>query len=525
MKHLTDDQLSALQDDALAAPERAACDAHLEGCEACRVRVAESSTLDESLGRALTHDPGDAYFADFAERVAARIASAPEAPGHGEPAPRLTSTRSPRNWFLTPRGLSFAGSTAALLVIAGLAWTRFQRHDDVASALRADAPTPFGSTLSEQESPAPAEDREKPQAQPPLGGSADGQATEQAMPAPASGGGSNTRAERALPITRARAREVRPLEGSEQAPVPAKAMAPEPTSALAPTPAGEAKSEARLDERESAAKLQPSPITEMKRRAVAPATGDALSRTAPPPAMLALDAHQELASACGTVHDTRGIPVAGAQVVATGAGTRTSRSGPDGRFCLTSLHAGDTLSVLRVGFEPMRFVVGANTSLAVRLEPVGTLGPQAGMLLGKRDASPSLAPREGLGELRSERATMNFAPDADHYLTQSAAVRSAVVEAREAVVIARRERTAGSYEKAFERWDRIGDLASGKASFDARFQALAALREAHRLEPTPARAARLRAGLTAFIAATPRTLPERATALRWQQELAGPAGR
>ena len=85
MKHLTDEQLSALLDDALPAGERASCEAHLADCEPCRTRLAEASALEGSLGKALTHDPGEGYFTDFAERVAKRIAerrlgAAPEAP-------------------------------------------------------------------------------------------------------------------------------------------------------------------------------------------------------------------------------------------------------------------------------------------------------------------------------------------------------------------------------------------------------------------------------------------------------------
>src|SRR5262249_60865388 len=90
MKHLTDEQLTGLVDGALSANARAACEAHLADCDACRARLAEASALDESLGRALTHDPGDAYFTDFAERVGRRIAAqqaapqAPQAPGARE---------------------------------------------------------------------------------------------------------------------------------------------------------------------------------------------------------------------------------------------------------------------------------------------------------------------------------------------------------------------------------------------------------------------------------------------------------
>ncbi|HEY6194157.1 MAG TPA: zf-HC2 domain-containing protein, partial [Candidatus Eisenbacteria bacterium] len=69
MTHLNDDQLSALHDGALAPAERAASEAHVADCEACRARLAELASLDEALGSALAHDPGEAYFATFADRV------------------------------------------------------------------------------------------------------------------------------------------------------------------------------------------------------------------------------------------------------------------------------------------------------------------------------------------------------------------------------------------------------------------------------------------------------------------------
>src|SRR5262245_60841003 len=138
MKHLTDEQLSALLDDALTAGERAAADAHLAGCDACRARPAELSALDASLGKALTADPGEAYFADFAERVGKRIAA--------EDVPAPARPRSFWSWLTSPRGLTLAGTTAALLVTAGVAWMRF--HNETNSPAmrferaRADAVSP-----------------------------------------------------------------------------------------------------------------------------------------------------------------------------------------------------------------------------------------------------------------------------------------------------------------------------------------------------------------------------------------------
>src|SRR5690349_6207148 len=129
MNHLSDEQLSALLDDALTPGERATCDAHVAGCDACRARLADLSALDESLGKALTRDPGEGYFADFADRVAKRIAA-------GGATPARPRRRSLWSWLTSPRGLALAGSTAALLVTAGIAWMRFHGEQDASRALR-----------------------------------------------------------------------------------------------------------------------------------------------------------------------------------------------------------------------------------------------------------------------------------------------------------------------------------------------------------------------------------------------------
>src|SRR5262249_22712903 len=133
MNHLTDDQLSARLDDALSTVERASFDAHLATCAECRERLASIGTLDRSLAAALQHDPGEESFATSAGRVAERIATA-EAPAVPTP-----GRRSPWAWMLSPRALSFAGGTAALVLVAGIAWMQF-RHQDAGTALRAAEP-------------------------------------------------------------------------------------------------------------------------------------------------------------------------------------------------------------------------------------------------------------------------------------------------------------------------------------------------------------------------------------------------
>ena len=175
-----------------------------------------------------------------------------------------------------------------------------------------------------------------------------------------------------------------------------------------------------------------------------------------------------------------------------------TRSGAEGRYCFESAPlAGDTLVILHVGLEPVRLVLVDVSSLVVAMEPVGTLGAAGGMLTQGQSV-----------------------PRPDVYERESAAIRSAVGDARAAAALAERERTAEAYERAVAAWDAIAVQTTGAATYDARFRSLSALREAYALAPESARRARLAAALESFIAATPRTLPERSTVLRWQQDLA-----
>ena len=122
MSHLTDEQLSGFMDDALDASARATCETHLASCEPCRERLAEWSALERELAPALTHDPGEEYFASFSERddggeiigrqlvgytsvdvPAGRTARTPTPPGH-----RPGSRRAPRCCVAAGRGVDNA---------------------------------------------------------------------------------------------------------------------------------------------------------------------------------------------------------------------------------------------------------------------------------------------------------------------------------------------------------------------------------------------------------------------------------
>ena len=252
MNHLSDEQLSALLDDALTTGERAVLDAHLAGCDACRARLAEMSALDESLGKALTHDPGEGYFADFADRVAKRIAAGGTS---AAPAPR----RSLWSWLTSPRGLALAGSTAALLVTAGIAWMRFHNEQDVARALHEAAPAPPATRASSET--APGESNEMAPAPPALSPPSTDQKARTDAAAPTRQG--------------AHMERLRTLPNGEQVP------------------------EQRLQEqagaRQSTAPATGSALAQMKKRSIAPAAeggaaaGAAAPASAPPSAAGAMD--------------------------------------------------------------------------------------------------------------------------------------------------------------------------------------------------------------------------------------------
>jgi anti-sigma factor RsiW len=561
MKHLTDEQLSARLDDALPAGERAAYDAHLADCEACRARLAEASALDGSLGRALTHDPGEGYFADFAERVAKRIAerrldAAPERPLDAAP-------KAHKWWLMSPRGLALAGSTAALLVTAGLAWMRFHSEQQVESALQQASPRPMMTGIEKQSAPSENDDA-KAQA-PPAAAGAGGNAGRgslararhgvraqpdcPARPRPHAGGADASRRPagsggaveggRQRAITRGAGTQgfAAPATGSAIAQMKkrsvapaAEAGAPAPATAQAGAPAQE-KAELQPSSKDAAA---PAPALEAgpppasaPRPAAAFSTdtarGQSFREWGAAKSIVRggradeakLNANTSglpgLVARCGKVRDSRGRVVAGAQVTAIRNGVHTVRTDAEGSFCIDGLKAGDTLSVMHVGFDPHTVVVTPMTSLAITLEPVGTLGPNSTMLMGKQQPSPSFS--GALGAHTGAPSESALAPPPDVYAGQSSGVRQLVRDARDATSVARRERTAPGFERAAKQWAAVLGQVKGAPADDARFQYVSALRDAYQLEPTADREGRLRSAITAFLALAPPHCP---SVQRWR---------
>lgn len=125
MTHLTPDQMSALLDGALEGRAREDVERHLAACERCREGLAALSAQDDLLARALEHDPGEAYFERFPGRVAERIRREAKA------APRAARPAGFFGWLSTPRGLMLAGSTAAVIAVAGLVFMQAREREGV----------------------------------------------------------------------------------------------------------------------------------------------------------------------------------------------------------------------------------------------------------------------------------------------------------------------------------------------------------------------------------------------------------
>jgi hypothetical protein len=116
VNHLTHEQLSARLDQALKGRAAEEVERHLASCESCRAALAELVAQEAALRPALTGDPGEAYFENFAARVDDRIRAAGLAGAQG----RRRSTGFGRLWG-SPRSLAWVGAVATVVVAAGLA--------------------------------------------------------------------------------------------------------------------------------------------------------------------------------------------------------------------------------------------------------------------------------------------------------------------------------------------------------------------------------------------------------------------
>lgn len=510
MNHLTEEQLSACVDGALPAAAQAAAEAHLAGCETCRAALETMRAADTLFGEVLTHDPGDAYFRTFASRVAERIgaesAAAPAAAAAPRaPAPEVPGTerRPPRSgapwwdiasWFTAPARLAWVGGVAAVVVVAGVA-LMLAREGGVPD-LR-DAKTLQGSRQTEAREAAPA-------APPAASREADDRLARDADTGPAAESGATGRtsadatSERIAPPSHAQ--QVRRLPGGEEVPVPRGDVPPfaqPPSPAPAPQsadgtvkvarPQRAAPLDAKAQETRAAAKNETTtPTTQtMAKRATsslgASGTRESLSGAAVPSLQLTAP------GACGVVVDAQGRPIARAQVVLGDRGV-TATTSDAGRFCFDVAQGDYDLTVLAVGFTPLRRSVrlgDPNTPVRLVVQTVEVLAPASP--LPPRPGAPSPPPGVGAELLPVPTAPADVPDD----------LRATWNDARRLMIEAGADPDAGRYEAAVEAWN--GVIAAlpdgGAADLEAREHRADALYAAWVLEATPARNAAAREAL------------------------------
>ena len=538
MRHLTEDQLSAYLDGALPDAQAKDAAAHLAECASCRAQLAQLAALEGDIEKALTHDPGAAYFASFADRVSDRIA-ATATPARAAAAPAA----APRAWWqslLLPRGMMLAGAAAAFVIVAALA-VQLQSHGPQELAMRV-APQSSIPAAPGGEAGAPAAANP---AAPPAGDAARQPAAllvpapmaakrQQAAPAPEA---LDRLAKKEAPATAAprvraqsgHAQEMRTLENGEQVPVargPAAAMQAEAGRLRdanggafrkpAATPMG-AQATQGFAAAPPAQSPAPAPVTAgrmLAEKSIAPAdkqrddkSARALAAAAPR-AGGAQPAREEDAPAqqappmalrlCGRVADPQGRAIPGAVVTLSESGVST-RSDADGAFCVDSPSFLGTVLVFAVGFEPYRYSIRSGApaqAMSATLTPVSPLGSPAAGHFAKLKTTPAPG-------------------TSDPFAAANKAARSAIAGAQAAEVSAAQAHTAGAWSLAAAHWTQAATLLTGGPAHEARFRAAAARMQVLPLAPDamePLAAAR--AALQAYLAAAPKGA-QRDQAQRW----------
>jgi len=535
MKHLTADELSVYLDGALAPTAQAEASRHLEGCPECRESLAALEAQDRSLERTLAHDPGDAHFERLAGRIEARFATGERAPREG---PLAGVPAAIRAWFDRPRNLVWLGSAAAVMVGAGIVYL----------TTREATPPPPGvlAERAAQVAPeAPADRADANQKAPPSSEGAPAERDGEREPAagyapPASlapakddlarGKPENAIPQRAYEVRRNAAGEDEPVRRERRPFAGAKAAAPEPAPGSSEAvralkqrfaepfsdnrPSSEIPAPATVTVKEAATEKEgaPAPVgedsqvaTEIQRlpvvKALAPtsATEAGAAEPAPVTTTPSLAAADRIEAApvrmCGEVRDSIGRPVAFASVTLITAG-RGATTDARGRFCLDAPPGEQALSVMAVGFRPLRQSVRAAAGA-----PPLALALQAVPVLEEMKAKPGLAGgRSGFAPPPADEqvtATDAFAtlPDSLRFLAERAASLRALAE---------RTGSAPRADGAAAAWERLLPLVTGgPAEVETRYRIAAARFRAWELAPTGRRAQAATEALTAFLVRAP----------------------
>ena len=460
-KHLTDAQLSAMMDGELKGEALWRSEQHLESCEACRDALASLSARDAALGTALSNEPGEDYFATFADRVVGRIASAEAAGAPADRAVRDAERRPfPRAWWESPRRLAMVGGVAVVVLGAGVVLMTARE-----APLRQFPGTPHVVATGEgTAAPPPAAAPAEPQP------SAVNAPTSEALEKDREAKAPETPAlqQKALSAT-SPAPAARVVGGTRMVEVPRdrrEARAPVSTFAAPPPPVRENATTAERMSRLKRAAIAPSKAQAAKeaKPEEAGASAGAPAAGAPTVALDQVRADRDgIVTRCGTVRDDQGRALAGVEVTAIDV-ARSTRSGEDGRFCLELPPGEHQLQVLAVGFRPGRISVpaAAGGDLAVTLTPVEVLGQGAGAAgrmgftspRAATPAPPATAANAALSTLSGGEGAMRAFP---------AALRAAADDAARLQAAAPTQSGATGYDAAAASWEKLLARATGSS--------------------------------------------------------------
>jgi anti-sigma factor RsiW len=521
MKHLTESELSAWIDGVLEPGARREAERHLAACAECRAALAGWEAQDRDLARLLEHDPGEAYFASFADRVSARILIEGRSPAAVEEAhvlagsaeteePHESAPLSERRlrqagppvgklletigrWLSGPR-LAWVGAAAAVLASAGVVFLISRenavralqdRNLSVRSQVESRVPAPpsasSGTAAKEQSAQLESAPSTPGSAAPPSSGAggavAGGAANDRVdrgpsatatapAPAPTLARRESGTTPEALSKTEARSRPMQ-RAGGEDVPVASRAAAPASPSAESPlqVPAPTSRLAKIKQSQQGAAPLQ---------------AGDANRALAPQDAKMVERDGGQMARLCGTVRDAEGRPIPNAQVGFSDAPTGVTTDA-SGRWCLDTAPGERTLTIMAVGFRESRRTLQVSSSAEgqdVTLAAVPVMeGGGASGLLGymSRGSTPWPA------------SVASFAADAER------AMASGV-----------RRGSAADFDRAAQSWERVANaVRQGPVGVTARRNLADARYRAWQTGVTPQRSIAAISALSSYLRVAP----------------------
>ena len=522
-KHMTSDQLSALVDGALAGRALEEAERHLGACASCREALGALSAQEDALRRALTHEPGEAYFERFADRVGERIRAEglAGAQRRGEAQGPSAAAGPP-----SQRSLAWVGAVAAVVVAVGITFLTTRETNvvplrDERAIERAERATRVAPP-AEVAPPGQLVDKAKEGKDVPLAGAQQGAnaplagARHEAAPPSPAGGEAKRNAVHPI-VTReglreaapapatapsasgtarpGRAQEVRRDERGEDVPVspprgPAALFARPPEPATPPAAPGEPVTVKKHAPALPMKTLDQSPARNLREVEVAPPAPGAAAEPRAQDALSAVkplaDSDAKRAELCGEVRDPSGRPVAGASVVLAETGG-SAATDARGRFCIAVPPGDRTLTVLAVGFVPARHSVRAGA--------------------GAPEASVVLEPVEVLGRARWKGFSGFSAASPgpiDLFDALSDSLRAAARGAQQLTSSAERLRSAEAFDRAARSWTALApSMPGGPVGSEARFQLAAARVHAWELGSGPERKAAAAAALDAYLARAP----------------------